>query len=238
MGYGDFVMATAEVKAFHNKTGLKPRLEVEKSQRKQYEEVFKYNPYIGDDYVLKNKKGNRPYIETTINGRLIYNPNFKAVKGDLHLGVKKVTQDYVLIDPYTKPGWSLNKAWPIERWETLSSKIYHVVQPLYGKPKLKNAQGVKTDNIRQAFKLLLNAKLFIGTDGALHHAAAALGVPSIVLWSGMTHPDTLGYDDHINIRANNSPPCGSLFKCHHCESMMSLIEVEQVYEASQRYLAS
>ena len=238
MGYGDFLMASGQAREIFKQTGLKVNFEIDSKQQHQFDAVFKHNPYLGDDLVLKNTKGNRPYVETMLYNRIVFNPHFKTIPGDLFFKKPVFREDYIFLDPHTKEGWSKNKEWGFSRWQELANRLkMPIIQPLYGKPKLNGVKGVTTNNIRQAFKLLAGAVLFVGTDGALHHAAAALNVPSIVLWSGFSHPSQLGYDNHINLRGDNTPPCGSLFLCSHCKDMMNKITVSRVYEECQRYLA-
>ena len=77
----------------------------------------------------------------------------------------------------------------------------------------------------------IKAKLFVGTDGGLHHAAAALGIPSVVIWTGFTSPRHLGYDTHRNIH-DGSEPCGTFHSvCSHCLLKAKNISVEQVLDA-------
>jgi ADP-heptose:LPS heptosyltransferase len=76
--------------------------------------------------------------------------------------------------------------------------------------------------------MVAQAKLVVTTDGMLHHAAAAFGVPAIVLWGGVVSPKILGYPTHINIW-NGAQPCGSYAEvCSHCREAMDSISVDQV----------
>jgi ADP-heptose:LPS heptosyltransferase len=104
---------------------------------------------------------------------------------------------------------------------------------------------LRTDTFREAMGVLRGAALFVGTDGGLHHAAAALGIPAVVIWTGFTSPKHLGYASHTNLYAGGDP-CGTLHKaCQHCrknaESISPeqvLTEVEKIYEERIRNLAS
>ncbi len=65
----------------------------------------------------------------------------------------------------------------------------------------------------------------------LHHAAAALGIPSVVIWTGFSSPRHLGYDTHRNIH-DGSEPCGTYSGvCKHCLLKAKQITVEQVLDA-------
>ena len=90
---------------------------------------------------------------------------------------------------------------------------------------------IKTQNFREALLILSQAKMFIGTDGGLHHAAAALGIPAVVIWTGFSSPEHLGYDSHINIH-NGEKPCGTYSGiCPHCVKIAKSISVERVLNA-------
>jgi hypothetical protein len=52
--------------------------------------------------------------------------------------------------------------------------------------------------LMELFSLLLHSKKRILIDSCMQHAAAALNLPSTVLWNG-TSPKVFGYDMHDNI---------------------------------------
>jgi len=58
--------------------------------------------------------------------------------------------------------------------------------------------------LRAIFCLIPYVKGIISIDSFLHHASAALNVPSLVLWMG-TSPEKLGYGMHKNLRRNECP---------------------------------
>jgi ADP-heptose:LPS heptosyltransferase len=97
--------------------------------------------------------------------------------------------------------------------------------------RLDGVEQAQTDSFRQACALLSKASLFIGTDGGLHHAAAALGKPAVVIWGGYTHPRNLGYDFHVNLQANGVEPCGLTIPCQHCRTAMDRVTVKEVVQA-------
>ena len=58
--------------------------------------------------------------------------------------------------------------------------------------------------VRGVIALLKHSRGFIGIDSFLHHGAAALGVPGVVVWGG-TSPDKLGYTEHVNLTRKVCP---------------------------------
>jgi ADP-heptose:LPS heptosyltransferase len=101
---------------------------------------------------------------------------------------------------------------------------------LKDKRKLKGVPYLET-TFRQALAVLQGASLLVTTDGALHHAAAALGVPAVVIWGGFTSPKNLGYDSHTNLWTG-AHPCGIWkYECPHCRKALNAITPQQVIDA-------
>src|SRR5262249_52788187 len=91
---------------------------------------------------------------------------------------------------------------------------------------------VVTATFRDALCILSLARLYVGPEGGLHHAAAALGVPAVVIFGGFSSPRATGYPWHSNIAAPGKP-CGSIAYCAHCREAMASITVERVLEAAR-----
>jgi hypothetical protein len=64
----------------------------------------------------------------------------------------------------------------------------------------------------------------------MHHGAAAVGTPAVVIFGGFIPPAVVGYDMHVNL-TGGAEACGSLNKCLHCRAAMEKISVEEVYQA-------
>lgn len=239
MGWGDALMACGEAKLLHEKTGKKVKIGDGRTIYKE-KEIFANNPFIcrdvdEDGIWLKNYPGGRPYIKETKNGRILFN-KYKPEPAQLFFTAKEIAwakkhapkHDFIVIEPNVKDTYkhTVNKAWPY--WNELIKYDYPFYQLGLGKNITKQ---IRTDNFRQALLILSQAKLFIGTDGGLHHAAAALGIPAIVIWTGFTSPKHLGYDSHINIH-DGGEPCGTYSgTCPHCIKIAKSITVERVLDA-------
>ena len=246
MGLGDWLMATADAREAHNKHGV--RIAFGNGKKRYWSEVFERNPIIPKDLEpgerfawVANYPMNRPYIVETTEKRYIFREDFKAVPGELY-PKNPQSGGYVMIEPNVKTDlWiGKNKDWGLKNWVALSKKIdADLLQcGAPNKTKLKRARFRETKTFMEAVDYLAGARLLITTDGALHHAAAALGVPSVVLWGGMASPKNLGYDAHTNIW-HGDEPCGThSASCDHCKRAMSKITVEQVLEECKRYLAT
>ena len=79
-----------------------------------------------------------------------------------------------------------------------SFKILHITRPKC--LPLANVERVDHVPSKRAFlSLLLKSDKRLLIDSCLQHAAAALNLPSTVLWVG-TSPDVFGYEMHKNIK--------------------------------------
>ena len=248
-------MATAQAKKENEKHGL--RCVFSDGEKHFYEPlIFNGNPRIaatlanGERYVaIPNVPGCRPYIAGYEPHRFIWNRDFKAEPGELYLSKQETSKalngSYILVEPTVKGDNQANKDWGWDRWQELvKARLPWVQAGPAGKRLLEGVPFVQT-GFRDALGLLAGASLLVTTDGALHHAAAAMGVPAVVIWGGFTSPENLGYDAHINLWSG-AEPCG-IWKhsCPHCREAMDSITVREVldkvteaYEADQRHLAS
>jgi hypothetical protein len=230
-------MGSGEARALHKKTGKKV---VMGAGKPYWSEVFDHNPAMAKDpskdtVWCHNFPGSRPYIAKIEQDHFVFNEDYRAPYGEIFLteaekewASKQISGDYIVVEPDIKDDakhlyLGRNKAW--NGWAELLKTDLPWVQLGIKAPKTRQ---VRTEGIRHALAVLAGAKLFVGTDGALHHAAAALGVPAVVLWGGLVSPKILGYPTHINIW-NGAKSCGTHNRiCPHCREAMDSISVEQV----------
>lgn len=246
MGLGDWLMATAQARKLHNEHKL--RCVFTNGVKQWYEPaIFKGNPIIpaqlddGEKYLaIPNFPGCRPYILGYDTDRFIWNPSFKAVPGELYLDKEEkaaaLPAPYIVVEPSVKGDAQINKDWGWDNWVELTRLPYPWLQMgERGKRSLPGVPMLQT-SFRQALGVLAGASLLVTTDGALHHAAAAMGVPAVVIWGGFTSPENLGYDAHENVWSG-SDPCGIWkHRCPHCAEAMKSISVQAVADAIERAL--
>ena len=240
MGLGDWLMASGDAKEANERTGKKVKLGNGVTMFLD-NQVFANNPRMAsnsdtDVVWVKNYQGHRPYLKGTKNGRLLFNDDYKPRVGEVYFNqlekknIDKIDKDYIVVEPNVKRVYAhtVNKAW--HGWEELFKHDLPWLQ--LGDVTVKRyTKWKETNTFREALQVLSKAKLFIGTDGGLHHAAAALGIPSVVIWTGFTSPRHLGYDTHRNIH-DGSEPCGTYDSvCQHCLLKSKAISVEQVLDA-------
>ena len=222
--------------------------------RLEWTEVYQGNPNIthptlikaaGEKVFVSHYTGHRPYIKGTEDGCIVYDPAHRAEKGDLFLSqaerdwAARAIADavgevpFLLFEPHVKGTFAGNKSWIWDRWCEVSEKTSApIIQVGNGyRPLLPKARLIKTKSIRQAFAIVGRAACVVVTDGALHHAAAALNVPAVVLWGARTNPDILGYPDQINLWTGTGVGCGAMNECAHCIDGMRKITPDIVLSA-------
>jgi len=249
MGIGDDIIATSFA------VGVSERLVAFGDGKKiiwgPYSEmVFRHNPKIArpGQEQLKNLKwvpyykGHRIYNKS-VNDHWEWNLEFKVKRGELFFSADEIydqDEKLILIEPnLPNKTNSLNKEWPLDRWRLLTNELGHrgwkVRQFGYG-GKNRVVTEVITSTFRQAAGRLLSARLAILPEGGLHHAAAAVGTPAVVLFGGFAPPVVLGYDTHVNLVGTGLIACGSFRRCSHCIAAMNSITVDDVLEATERLL--
>lgn len=240
MGVGDWIMATADAKDVNEKYGV--RVVFGDGQNQHYSEVFDRNPRIAQELLpgerfawVANYPSRRPYIKQVHKYHFDFHEEFKARAGELFPSAPK-SGGYVLIEPNVKKQYLIgaNKDWGFSNWKELVRKIDCEWYQMGNGPMLDKKRMIKTPTFTDAVNHLAGARLLITTDGALHHAAAALGIPAIVLWGGVASPRNLGYDTQTNIW-HGAEPCGTHSKkCAHCQQAMKKITVDEVLSAYER----
>jgi hypothetical protein len=218
--------------------------------------IFRSNPNIAfpgqeHDYNVEwiaYFKGYRGY-NTQGNGHWIWNMRWRCTPGEIYLtGEEKRLgdrrgKDFIVIEPNIESWKSAaqNKDWGRAKYaavvELLLQKGHEIVQFDYPKagPIVRGVRGIRTSNFREALAILRNARLYLGAEGGLHHGAAALGIPAVVLFGGFIPPSVTGYDMHINL-AGSERFCGSFTRCQHCSDAMASISVEKVYNSVLGFL--
>lgn len=152
----------------------------------------------------------------------------------------------VVIEPRVKPMGACdgqNKQWPVAHYEALACAIreergLRCVQlvPPSVRPALHFADVIETPTFRHALAIIGLASLYIGPEGGLHHGAAAMGTPAVVIFGGFNTPKSTGYPWHENITVGE--PCGRVAACEHCREAMASISVDRVLDAALRQLSS
>lgn len=216
-----------------------PVLIVDAGRRPRWHPLWEGLPFLvqrpgGKFQYLVNAPGVRPYISAKTERKWTWR-KFDLVPGSIALteDERRFAAPYggmVLVEPNIKGTNGGNKAWLWERWQAVADAFPGRVMQVVGSSDanvLRRVQVVETPSFRHAAAVLAVARCFVGTEGGLHHAAAALGVPAVVLFSEFISPAITGYQQHHNLY-HADKPCGSRFACAGCRASMEAITVDEV----------
>ena len=240
MGLGDWIMATVEARRENEKTGREVAF-TDIRGKIQRSEVFAFNPRIVQTPTPNAKRiincgGIRPYIAGKDGAKFRWR-KWDIEPGEIYFSNGErdwgsVAHDCVMVEPHVKMRGG-NKEWPFSRWQQVVDAMPEVrfLQAIkLGTEPLRGVETVETPTFRHAMALLDHARAFIGCEGGLHHAAAAVSTPAVVLWSEFIAPEFTGYPTQINIRHANGA-CGSRLPCPTCRASMEAIDPSEVVAA-------
>ncbi len=131
---------------------------------------------------------------------------------------------------------AVTKEWPFKRWNLLVERLLAQGHPIVQigtqhDPAIPGAIDLRGQtDLAQAAWLLERARLFIGLESGLMHLAAAVGVPSVIVYGGRTRPWETGYPWHWHA-ANTTISCAGCALntgCPHNVECMEEITVDKV----------
>jgi ADP-heptose:LPS heptosyltransferase len=194
-------------------------------------------------------KGHRIYNRHDVSrNRWIWNTDFRPVPGEMFLSpsekrsAARYGSRFIVIEPNVETWKSsaANKDWGREKYQEVADVLrrdHRVVQFTHPKsgPLLRGVEALATNNFRDALGIMARASLYVGPEGGLHHGAAAMSVPGVVLFGGFIPPSVTGYETHTNL-TGGADACGSLSPCKHCRDAMAAISVDEVLTAAKERL--
>lgn len=219
-------------------------------------EMFANNPNIAQPGLetrndlewIAHYKGARQYNKLS-NGKWTWNYDFRVKPGEfffseIERGVidrQSYLGDFIVIEPNVEWQKSVapNKDWGADNYDRLTVRLLEhglrVLQFIHknSRRRLRGVTTMQCHKFREAIAILSRAKLYIGPEGGMHHAAAAVGVPAVVIMGGFIPPTVVGYDTHINL-TGGAEACGHLNPCHHCKQAMAKISVDEVWDSAMR----
>jgi hypothetical protein len=193
-------------------------------------------------------KGHRIYNKQA-GARWDWNMEFRAAPGEVFFNNGEVRNGrrygsgFVVIEPDV-PSWKSvapNKDWGREKYQAVADRLkregHRVVQFRHSKggPPLAGVDQLKTLDFRDSLAILSHAALYVGPEGGLHHGAAAVERPAVVLFGGFIPPSVTGYETHTNL-TGGAEACGSIHACKHCKAAMAAISVDEVFAAAMERL--
>jgi len=225
------------------------------------EEMFRNNPNIAHPSMahqsnlvwIPHYKGARLYnVQSFDKTKWIWNYDFRAKPGEfffdqwergrIDAAKKGGYSDFVVIEPNVPWQKSVapNKDWGFEKFSQLCQRLrlagVHVVQFIHKNSRRRlPVATIERGNFRDVIGILSLAKLYIGPEGGMHHASAAVGIDAVVLMGGFIPPLVVGYAGHANL-TGGAKACGSIQPCTHCMEAINRISVDEVFEAAMAKL--
>ena len=194
-----------------------------------------------------NGCGARPYLESVTRERFVYRRGWRATRAEIFLTEQErafasTAAGAVLVEPHLKGSASPNKRWPWARWQTLVASRptlpWIQIGPRGTRP-LRGVRFIETASFRVACAVLERARAAVLPEGGLHHAAAALGTPAVVIYGGFVSPMNTGYEGQVALyrpHRHDGEPCGLRVPCEGCAATMADITVEAVAAELERLL--
>ena len=241
-------MSIGEAKRLHWMHGT-PVMIVGRNGRPIQSELFDGVPYLTTKplrgplyHRLVNGPGVRPYIASKTAEKWTWRP-YQPEPADVvftaaELAFAKPYRGKVMVEPNVKDIGHRNKDWGWPNWWKFDAiaRFHGLLQcTRKGDPVLPNAQIVPTASFRQTMAVLSVCKAYVGPEGGLHHAAAAVGVPAVIIFGGFIAPNITGYRQHRNLFTGGKP-CGMRTDCKHCREAMNKITPAMVLDQLQELL--
>jgi ADP-heptose:LPS heptosyltransferase len=133
------------------------------------------------------------------------------------------------------------KDWPIDRWQrtlaTLAGRFELVHLGDAREPEIAGVRRLAGRlTLRESLAVLAHARVHLGGDSFLMHAANGLGVPSVIVFGGSRTPANVGYAENANLFVTMA--CGPCWihenqgeRCAHGVACMERIAPEDVLAA-------
>ncbi len=251
MSYGDEIMALGQAQRHYRETG-RPAFVVDRHGRPRWSDLWAGDPAVrcsrarrvntAVDTVV-NAPGCRPYLKSIsmVTGSVFSDWRARDYPARLSLTVAERTfaadvagdlGSFIVVEPNIAREGCKNKQWGWDRWVGLTARIRDLDPVQLGPAGTRLLPGVRhieTPSFRQACAVLALARFAVLPEGGLHHAAAALQIPAVVIFGGFTQPKTTGYEGHVNLFTGKSA-CGAWRRCRHCAAAMAAISPETVVE--------
>lgn len=252
MGWGDELMAAGQAARVSREGGGAKVCILNSHGQARYHEMWEGLDFITPvqkpgALTIRNGPGCRPYIKYPFTSAGHVYTEWRARDHrpviSRQLVGDRVDGPWVLIEPTIKALANPNKQW--SRWQEVVDAL-PAVQFVQCGPSARSGAPARqllagpnvtqfvTETFIEAARLLNTCALYVGPEGGMHHAAAALNVPAVVIFGGSPSVKATGYPDHTNLGGDE--PCGRWEPCTHCVKTMNAITPERVVEAVKEHL--
>jgi len=247
MGWGDELIVTGIARSMQEQDRRKLRI-VYEGRVTNWCELWNGNPRIarpgerGNFRTLRARRdGLRPYMAAHSARQWTWK-QYAPPAGEIYFteaerqfGARHGAR--LIVEPNLKRTASPNKDWGWSRWVALANLLHarHGIRVTQlgpaGTRLLPDAEHVVTPSIRQAAAVMASARAAVLTEGALHHVAAAVGTPAVVIYGAYISPAVTGYGHQIGLFTGQGLGCGMRVPCGHCRDAMARIEPTSVAES-------
>lgn len=246
MGAGDEIMALGRAELQHIATG-QPCAILDRNGNRRDHELWHHNPAFDKnaEQTITDGSGVRPYITRWEGNHAIYNLKYRPRAGKVHLTMKEyqfcsdLDFPFAVVSPTIKDNASPNKDWGEDRWEEVIDGFPLPVLQLgpEGTEVLPSAVLYRTPTMRHAAAVVARSAIVLTAEGGIHHLAASMSRPAVVVHGGFTPPEVTGYKTHVNLTGNtNHTGCGKWEACPLCMKALDRITPAMVKEAAQGIL--
>lgn len=257
MGIGDELMAAGEARRRVLAAGRPQQFGMlDKKGQPKWHHVWEGNPDIArpgqpNDGLITYVDGRRPYIAAESRERRAFRP-YQPHPAHIELGARAreiaaFCKGAVVFNPTIKASAPTNKEWPLDRWKALTLRFpqYRWVQigDPSGYPRIRGVEHIYTLSFQEAAGAVAGARAVVVHEGALHHAAAAVGTPAVVIRGGYISPKVTGYAGQADLYVPMEEwpdfaelGCGMRVPCRHCAQAMASITPEDVGRALGKLL--
>ena len=200
MGLGDEIMAAGEARRLQQ-TDPRPVVILDRKGRPRWHPLWQGNPRIAraegpgaQRHV--NGPGCRPYVESITPERFVFRSDYRPTPGELFPTAEERAfaepfAGAVIVEPNIKDRASPNKRWPWEYWQavvTARPDLPWLQMGPVGTRRLAGVRSIETPSFRHAAAVIATARAAVLPDGGLHHAAAAFGIPAVVIFGAFIDP--------------------------------------------------
>ena len=225
MGLGDELMALGRAQRVFDETGRKVAI-LDRAGKPRWHPLWDGAPEVaapedivavgglGDDLpfeTIHDGGGCRPYIDyaRTTAERWAFKGYRPCPARLAWLQPNEICAGHVVIEPTVKAQASPNKHWP--DWQEMVDAAPHVPWLQIGPRGTSWLDGVthlETKTFRDAVNALAGAAVAVLPEGGLHHAAAAVGTPAVVLYGAFILPRVTGYDGQTALAVEDADAVG------------------------------
>lgn len=251
MGIGDWILVAGEARRRAELAPGTRYLPLDKKDRPTTHWIWSRNPDIAQpgeshDGTIGYVNGLRAYTEAKSATQWLWreyepHPAFIALPRRAQERARRAA-GAVVFNPTIKAGAPVNKDWGLAKWRALiaSNPDIRWVQIGEAMPVIPGAERRETADFWDALGIMSGARAVVCHEGALHHAAAALRVPAIVIRGGFIGPRVTGYAGQVDVFAEDPHyplGCGVRVPCNHCRAAMDAITPAIVMDALRTLLA-